>query len=202
VTKLKHDLIGKRFGHFTVLERVLDRTKSLTQWKCKCDCGTVKVMTGLTLRRSKSDPPINCGCLKYLGKPKNIRHKDPGAIAINHVYSQYKYAAKRRRLEWSLSAEEFNKLIQQNCYFCGSKPNREYNPYKWQAKVVSKRREESVVVVNGIDRLDSAVGYNSTNCVPACTQCNYAKRNTESQDFLAWIEKIHTHQTQKVNSIS
>lgn len=57
----RHDLKGKRFGHWTVLEfHSRDRRGNL-RWLCLCKCGVKRTVTGTSLvnERSKS-----CGCLK------------------------------------------------------------------------------------------------------------------------------------------
>lgn len=51
------DLVGKRYGQLTVVEKVKDRRSA---WLCKCDCGNTIVLTTyyITKTRRKS-----CGCL-------------------------------------------------------------------------------------------------------------------------------------------
>jgi len=52
------DITGKKFGRLTVLE--LDRTDKRTSfWKCKCDCGNIKVVMRNSLGRCTN----SCGCL-------------------------------------------------------------------------------------------------------------------------------------------
>lgn len=50
------DLTGKRFGKLTVLEHC-----GSIFWKCKCDCGNIKIIRGQSLREGKT---ISCGCKK------------------------------------------------------------------------------------------------------------------------------------------
>lgn len=59
------DLTGQRFGRLTVLERDYDyvkehnlKTKSI-YWKCQCDCGTIKSISGERLRKGET---VSCGC--------------------------------------------------------------------------------------------------------------------------------------------
>lgn len=44
---------------------------------------------------------------------------------------------------------------------------------------------------NGIDRLDSSIGYVKTNVVSCCTKCNYAKHEMTIDEFKEWIKKIY-----------
>lgn len=58
------DLVGKKFGILTVLERKdieSDDGKSLGFWKCACDCGNEKYVQGYYLKRGMV---TSCGCLK------------------------------------------------------------------------------------------------------------------------------------------
>lgn len=55
------DLIGKKFGRLTVIEKVAGKTKKYSYWKCLCDCGDEKVVekSSLTSGNTKS-----CGCYR------------------------------------------------------------------------------------------------------------------------------------------
>lgn len=53
-------LIGKRFGRLTVLEKADSTQLTRTSWKCKCDCGQVRVIMTQSLR---SGITRSCGCL-------------------------------------------------------------------------------------------------------------------------------------------
>lgn len=58
------DLAGQRFGMLTVIERVPDRTtgvKPCVMWLCRCDCGSIKAVSGSSLRGCTT---VSCGCKK------------------------------------------------------------------------------------------------------------------------------------------
>ena len=50
------DLTGQKFGHWTVLEYDKD-----SKWLCRCDCGTIKSVNTVSLRKGLS---TSCGCYK------------------------------------------------------------------------------------------------------------------------------------------
>lgn len=57
-------MIGKRFGRWTVLERVPRPQFTASQaafYLCRCDCGTERVINSATLRSGSSK---SCGCLR------------------------------------------------------------------------------------------------------------------------------------------
>ena len=46
---------------------------------------------------------------------------------------------------------------------------------------------------NGVDRIDSSLGYTIDNCVACCDKCNYAKHDLSTEDFKEWIIKIYNN---------
>ena len=66
------DLSGQIFGKWTVLEKTNNRDASGgVLWKCQCECGTIKEVSGNSLRRGKN---TGCGCVR-IGGQKNIAGK-------------------------------------------------------------------------------------------------------------------------------
>lgn len=58
------DMTGQRFGRLEVLERAMPpegKKANYAQWRCRCDCGVIKVINGSNLRTGKS---TSCGCLQ------------------------------------------------------------------------------------------------------------------------------------------
>jgi len=56
------DLVGKRFGRWTILARCPERDKhGFALWLCRCDCGTERAVIQGSLRRGKS---VSCGCFQ------------------------------------------------------------------------------------------------------------------------------------------
>ena len=54
------DLIGRKFGRLTVIERVANNNHGNARWLCKCDCGneTIVITSDLNSGHTRS-----CGCL-------------------------------------------------------------------------------------------------------------------------------------------
>ncbi|MEE0989629.1 MAG: hypothetical protein U0L02_09745 [Kandleria vitulina] len=56
------DMVGKRFGLLTVVERVsVSDDNGFEKWRCICDCGNEKLADGYYLRKGMI---ASCGCLK------------------------------------------------------------------------------------------------------------------------------------------
>ena len=76
------EMIGKRFGNWTVLGFSKERTKKgRIRYYCRCDCGTERDVEGQTLRSGQSK---SCGC-----RENNIslytvyRNKDDKIVAFD-----------------------------------------------------------------------------------------------------------------------
>jgi len=55
------ELTGQKLGYWTVLEQAGVDHKQSTLWRCRCKCGTEKIVIGTVLRDGRSR---SCGCLK------------------------------------------------------------------------------------------------------------------------------------------
>ena len=48
-------------------------------------------------------------------------------------------------------------------------------------------------VYNGIDRIDSKIGYLPNNVTPCCKWCNKAKSNTPHDEWVAYLDRLVRH---------
>lgn len=55
------DLTGQRFSRLLVLEESGREESGNILWKCRCDCGAIKVVCGVSLRSGHTK---SCGCLR------------------------------------------------------------------------------------------------------------------------------------------
>jgi hypothetical protein len=53
------DLIGRKIGHWTVIAQEGNTQRGDPWWRCRCECGTEKLVRGSNLRSGQS---ISCGC--------------------------------------------------------------------------------------------------------------------------------------------
>jgi len=164
-----------------------DRRGGKKYWLCQCDCGkVVEAYTGLlNTGRVKS-----CGCWTK----DRLREKNTlpaGFAARNIILATYKSNATKRGLAWGLSAEDFMRITDSDCHYCGGSPSNRYTHLR-------KDRSEKLngaFVYNGIDRMDNSIGYVTENCVPCCDICNKAKRAMDYRDFMNWIQRLTHHQS-------
>ena len=181
------DHTGKRFYQLTVVERAENTTRGRATWLCKCDCGRETNVPGYSLVSGNTK---SCGCRKEATKKtlgerrrKAMQIAFPGnTSAILRLYAGYKKGATVRDLVFELDLEDFKKITQQPCYYCGIPP----------AQVIHTSHSKHISYIhNGIDRLENRVGYVKGNVVACCTTCNYAKGTQSTKEFSDWIKRIH-----------
>lgn len=173
--------IGEVFGKLTVvgLGNISGKRKFLM---CSCECGNTKEVLPKNLTRGVT---TNCGCVKVTrnaGKPV-------GVAGFNKTLSSYKSNAKKRGLVFELCEVTCAELFSSNCYYCGDAPSK---------LARSSKRDFSY---NGIDRLDSGMGYTIENCVPCCSVCNYLKSSTPHDTFLERVAKIHMNCSKRMELV-
>jgi len=167
------DITGKRFTRLLVVgPSHIDRHGSI-HWHCKCDCGNEKAINGKSLKRGLTK---SCGCIKKGSRSKNGSY-------VNYLIRCYALAAKKRNLVFDLDVEQFKHLISLNCLYCDSPPLNFLNRGDFHGDFY----------YNGIDRVDSSIGYVYENCVPCCKYCNRAKSDMSMEEFKIWLKRITSH---------
>lgn len=189
--KPKHNVaIGQRFERLTVTS-INGPLLTLV-----CDCGkpTTLRATRVVCGRVKS-----CGC-HVESVWDSLRGHGPSQAWLRwnkHV----EFSAKVRNLEYSLSLDQVKHLCSMNCTYCGAAPRVWMNYANEYVRALRKRgavpkpeiAAEKIIYLNGLDRVDSNLGYTPDNVVPCCPTCNYAKSDTPLEDFRNWIRKVYLH---------
>lgn len=96
-------------------------------------------------------------------------------------YQSYKSKSIRRKIDFQLTENEYNNIINQQCYLCG--------------------QQNTVTHHNSIDRVDNDIGYINENCKSCCKVCNYLKRDYPYEDFINRITKIHENRENVLKNI-
>jgi hypothetical protein len=171
---------GKRFGRLVVLERAapLPSTHQAC-WECQCDCGQTVIVPGGALRSGNTR---SCGCLHAEQAAENGRAVAlaSGEAALRSLYAQYGRNARQRQIEFALTLDQFRRLTEKSCFYCGSEPSATHSGATYNG----------AYVYNGVDRLDNGKGYILANCVPCCRFCNLAKGGNTLDEFLAYLDRV------------
>lgn len=183
-------MIGLRFHKLVVIAQADIKVGRKLYWLCECDCGNKTTVSGVQLRSGKTK---SCGCLRVevcrATATGSIRNRlQPGVGGLRDLYRNYQYNAKKRKLVFSLSIEEFKEITSSNCYYCQTSPNtKSFNDGK---TMTTEGKRNSIYIYNGIDRLDNLIGYIPENCVPCCAICNIAKGKMSLQEFESWVFRV------------
>lgn len=169
---------GDKFNKLTVLKYKNKDSRGRKIYLFKCDCGNKISVIGSAVKGQNTK---SCGCItKELAKKRML----PDNMGVkNQIILGYKRHAKDRNIDFSLSYDEVDNIINKNCFYCGDKPNN--------IKITKNCKDG--YPYNGIDRLDSNKGYIKENCVPCCKKCNIAKHNYSVKEFINWISNAYKH---------
>lgn len=91
-------------------------------------------------------------------------------VVMSRRRANIRATARRRGLECTLSDDEMGMLCMTSCTYCGRQP--------------------TPLSINGIDRVNSSLGYVSGNCVASCFPCNWMKCDDTTQDFIAHVKVL------------
>lgn len=178
------DLSGKQFSKLKVIswERKISLKNKGSVWKCKCECGNTSFHRGGDLHSGYSK---SCGCLRLTPPNKQV---DRNMVLKKEYYKRLKNSARKRNLIVEITLEEFCDIGSKPCFYCGAINSKE----------IQDRSSNETYSCNGIDRIDSDLGYTLQNCAPCCRICNCAKGSLSIDEFRLWIERISSNFLKKV----
>lgn len=170
------DLAGQRFGKLTAMRKVAGTRKAgrptvRAKWLCLCECGQEKEIIAESLLRGQSR---SCGCFRGEWQRKD-------GTPIRSLLCQCKHAATKRGLSFHLTLEDYSTLVTANCHYCDAVPSQVY------------KANGNKFLYNGVDRVDNACGYSTSNCVPCCGLCNWMKRDATQEAFIEHCMRIYKH---------
>ena len=87
---------------------------------------------------------------------------------------------KKNMIGIVIDYEKFKKLSKSKCKYCWTEHSKEIQDRLNESKS-QKRLSEEILKINGIDRVDSNIGYTNENSVPCCKTCNFAKNDLWTQ---------------------
>jgi hypothetical protein len=170
---------GTVIGKWTVLQYagVVNKHR---RYHCRCACGTTAVVMGSQLRRGKSSMCPSCAHRR--GGAKRLQRMTGMDRLLNNLMKALPHNARYRDLAFTLSRDNVAALVSAPCAYCGEVAGNIYH-----------RGQPSEMRYNGIDRVNSAVGYIPENCVPCCGTCNKMKLDYPIDAFQQHIERIYNH---------
>lgn len=181
------NIINHKFGKLLVIKQLEERgNKGQIKYECVCDCGNSHKVTGESLRSGKSK---SCGCNRKT-PPNKI--KDRESAIWKYLYqSTVVKRNKSKGFNCDIQLEDFISMSKKECHYCGLlNSNKAQDRRGWNK---NKQVSETVVLFNGIDRLDSKLPYTKKNCVTCCKYCNTAKNIMSKKEFLNFIKRVYEY---------
>lgn len=180
------DLAGMTFGFLTVLRKapLRPKWKYRIYWVCRCKCGTETEAESYKLQHGDIKA---CRRRCYQISTSSVARAKPRLTPEERSFRRFlhTYASSKnaKRYCFSLTEQEFRKVTQEPCAYCGTPPSLGFRT----------AYATSPYVCNGVDRVDSSKGYETGNVVACCTQCNRMKLDTQVDKFLLQIARIYKH---------
>lgn len=161
---------------------IVDGCNFLSRAKGYCSKHYAKMWKTGTLERIAGTPEGNrrlregaksrISELRKIDPTPDIRKGQHGTLALKK-YHQIRNDAKKAGYDWDLSPLEVYYLFTAPCHYCGVESN-------WP------------LGRNGIDRVNTTVGYFKNNVVTACQTCNMAKGTKTFEELLVWCKRFAT----------
>lgn len=144
------DLIGKKFGRLTVVERLENNSRGGTVWKCRCDCGNTKIADGERLRIGKVK---SCGCLVLEVSATNYYKHGMTHTRIHNIWKTMKHRCECDGIS------NYSDYGGRGITICDewTGENGFQNFYDWSMK-------NGYADNLSIDRIDNDKGYSPDNC--------------------------------------
>ncbi len=172
----------------------MGKRKVQNWYLCQCSCGE---FIERSTTRIINEKHAHTGCKNLINKKHFNLKYGPEEASFRGKATNYKAIAKSRNHEFSLTMDETIDLLKRNCYYCGGLPNNVFNA------ILRNRRDKSQynfyeikeydIKYNGIDRINSSLGYTIDNVVSCCKHCNTAKLDRTYDEFKSWIERVYNN---------
>lgn len=177
------DIIGNKFGKLKVIKVSGNRgNRGQIRYVCLCDCGNNHEVSGESIRKGHTK---SCGCLVNEINRYNCIEDREHATWKQLYNSTIVKRSKKNGYTTDIQLLEFINISKKSCYYCGLDSS---NTIKDRSK-----KSNLTINFNGIDRIDSNIGYTSSNVVSCCKYCNFAKNNMTQKEFKEFIIRLYTN---------
>lgn len=171
------DMIDMRFGRWTVVAQAPSK-HGQAMWTCRCDCGSVKSVSGQHLRRGNS---TGCrSCIKW--GPRD------GIPIPSRQWSHIKASATKRRIDFKVTRELVYDVFERQGARCAltGLPLCFDSPQKRSDGTAS------------LDRIDSSKGYIPGNIQWVHKDINLMKGSLSQDQLLRYCSLILSHQGDEI----
>lgn len=108
-----------------------------------------------------------------LANPEKVQATNQKKInSMDSQYGVYKSSAITKQLNFEITLDEYKSIVRLPCHYCGIVQEKGFN---------------------GMDRMDSTLGYVMGNCVSCCQMCNYMKKCMSPDVFVKMAQHIDSY---------
>lgn len=159
---------GAEAGPFNTIDR-LDNARGYVTGNVVTACDTCNMTKGCLDPQTYID---RCKHIAFIHTGEGELHEETWAPTKHASVTMaiYKRSAKKKGLAFELTEEEFDELTNDCCTYCC--------------------QPTTAIHKNGIDRVESGLGYVADNCVTCCGQCNIAKKKLTNDEFIEHVCKV------------
>lgn len=175
--------VGDRFGKWTVVDPEVKKGNAL----CKCDCGTVN-----TVGRHELYTGLSKGCVHCGQRFRKGHHMKP----FKHIPSTYlavvKANAKDRNLEFNLTLEYLDNLLERQDFTCALSGVKLYAPKLLKSYTGYNALDRKSFTMS-LDRVDSTKGYLEGNVQWVHKHVNVMKGAMTDLAFISICKLVADH---------
>lgn len=162
-------------SYIYVSEDLVKTTSNHRYINVVCKCGNKSsIRTDAILKNA------SCSVCGQVKRRNTFTEKTKESLK-KRLFSAYERQAKKRNYSFEISYDHFKHLIFQNCFYCDDEPSNKF------------LQNYRTLIYNGVDRVDSNIGYTLENTVACCAQCNWMKNKFTKKQFLDKVKKIHNN---------
>jgi hypothetical protein len=176
------DLTGQRFGQLVVLERAFSPQFQRTYWSCRCDCGSVHPVSGLSLTQGSQ---TSCRCSWRSSGAASKTWRGHGEISGGRWSSVLSNAAQRGiaveiniQDAWELFLQQDRRCALSGVLLAFSRTGR----------------ERTAQCTASLDRIDSDIGYRLNNVQWIHKVVQGMKWDFSTQEFITWCRLVANNQ--------
>ena len=142
------NLLGKKFGRLTVIEKSTITKDGQIWWVCRCDCGNITIVRGTTLNKGVVK---SCGCLRRIvNREIHITH----GLSNTRLFNIWRGMKKRC---YNTKHHAYNRYGGRGITVCDEWKNDFLAFYNW---AISNGYRDDLT----IDRIDVDGNYEPNNC--------------------------------------
>lgn len=158
-------------------------------WEAKCDCGNLTIVRPANI--AKPNGTQSCGCIQL----ESAQQRGLESRKYSPIESSARGVWHRSYNDGDISFDDFYRLSQLECNYCGIAPSNVYNIGVAARKTSQVQTSDGYFTYNGLDRVDNDIPTHTlSNVVPCCHQCNTWKMDMAIYEFYQHVSDVYNYE--------